>query len=49
MSKEDLQKEFEMWQLKAALLQTQQALFHYQVKEVNENLTRIEAELDKEE
>lgn len=36
--------ELEIWQLKAALLQTQQALMHYQAKEVQENLARIQRE-----
>lgn len=37
-------KDLEIWQLKAALLQTQQALMHYQAKEVQENLARIQRE-----
>ena len=36
--------EMEIWQLKAALLQTQQALMHYQAKEVEDNLKRIQRE-----
>lgn len=36
--------ELEVWQLKAALLQTQQALMHYQSREVQENLERIRRE-----
>lgn len=35
-------KDLEIWQLKAVLLQTQQALLHYQAKEVQDNLTRIQ-------
>ena len=35
-------KDLEIWQLKAALLQTQQALMHYQAKEVQDNLARIQ-------
>ena len=30
-------KDLEIWQLKAVLLQTQQALLHYQAKEVQDN------------
>lgn len=37
--------ELELWQLKAVLLQTQQALMHYQAKEVQENLQRIKSEV----
>ena len=37
-------KDLEIWQLKAVLLQTQQALLHYQAKEVQDNLTRIQQE-----
>lgn len=37
-------KDLEIWQLKAALLQTQQALMHYQAKEVQDNLARIQRE-----
>jgi chromosome condensin MukBEF ATPase and DNA-binding subunit MukB len=36
--------ELEIWQLKSALLQTQQALMHYQAKEVQDNLARIQRE-----
>ena len=36
--------ELELWQLKAVLLQTQQALLHYQAKEVQDNLARIQRE-----
>ena len=36
--------ELELWQLKAVLLQTQQALLHYQAKEVQDNLARIQQE-----
>lgn len=37
-----MDKDLEIWQLKAALLQTQQALMHYQAKEVEENLKRLQ-------
>ena len=36
--------ELELWQLKAVLLQTQQALLHYQAKVVQDNLARIQQE-----
>ena len=39
-----MNQELELWQLKAALLQTQQALMHYQAKEVQDNLERIQRE-----
>ena len=39
------QEELEFWQLKAALLQTQQVLFQYQAKEVSENIQRVQEEL----
>lgn len=39
-----MDNELEIWQLKAALLQTQQALMHYQAKEVQDNLARIQRE-----
>ena len=39
-----MDKDLELWQLKAALLQTQQALMHYQAKEVQDNLERIQRE-----
>ena len=39
-----MDNELEIWQLKAALLQTQQALMHYQAKEVQDNLARIQQE-----
>lgn len=37
-------KDLEIWQLKAVLLQTQQVLLHYQAKEVQDNLARIQQE-----
>lgn len=37
-------KDLEIWQLRAVLLQTQQALLHYQAKEVQDNLARIQQE-----
>ena len=40
----DDDKDLEIWQLKAVLLQTQQALLHYQAKEVQDNLARIQRE-----
>ena len=40
----NMDNELEIWQLKAALLQTQQALMHYQAKEVQDNLARIQRE-----
>ena len=39
-----MDNELEIWRLKAALLQTQQALMHYQAKEVQDNLARIQRE-----
>jgi len=36
--------ELENWQLKAELLQLQQALLHYKAQEVQQNLERIQHE-----
>lgn len=36
--------ELENWQLKAELLQLQQALLHYKAQEVRQNLERIQRE-----
>lgn len=36
--------ELENWQLKAELLQLQQALLHYKAQEVQQNLERIQRE-----
>jgi len=36
--------ELENWQLKAELLQLQQALLHYKAQEVKQNLERIQRE-----